>query len=427
VQQLVWQQAGLGIFFHFGINTFIGREHSNGSWDPAHFNPTDLDVGQWVDVASRAGAGYVVLTAKHHDGFCLWPTATTDYSVRSSPCRRDVVGELADACRAAGVPLGLYLSPWDRNAPCYRDADAYDAFYAAQLTELCTRYGPLFELWFDGAGSDGRRYDWDRYMDVVERHQPDALVFNMGRRTIRWVGNEQGLATDPCHYAVRDAEQPGDVAILSSDLAVVDEPRYQPPECDVPIRAHWFWQPDDLATLKSTDHLLGIWYRSIGLGAGLLLNLAPDRRGRVDDADASRLRGTVDELQLRFASPLPSLLHHSPGLVTATFPAPVTIDHVELRENLLGGQWVEGHEVLVDGRTVASGHTIGVRRWHAFPAVTGSRLTVRLDCPEARLISAAAFRTGHEAVPALDPQPSVDPAKYDPDQVSAAPGEPRPR
>jgi alpha-L-fucosidase len=250
-------------------------------------------------------------------------------------------------------------------------------------------------------------------MGVVDRHQPDALVFNMGRRTIRWVGNEDGLATDPCHYAVADP----DPSVLSSDLATRSGPRYQPPECDVPIRAHWFWQPGDLHTLKSAGHLLGIWYRSVGLGAGLLLNLAPDRRGRLDDADTVRLGETVDELRRRFSAPVPAALRHAPGEVTATFPGPVELDHLELREELRDGQRVDAHEILVDGRPVAAGRTIGVRRWHVFPAVIGSRLTIRLDSPAARLAEVTGFRTGHEAVPALAPQPVAHPTKFDPDPV----------
>lgn len=199
-QQLAWQLDGFGLFLHFGVNTFNGEEWSDGTLDPATFDPTGLDASQWARTARAAGAKYVVLTAKHHDGFCLWPTATTTYSVASSPWREgrgDVVAELAEACRGADLGLGLYLSPWDRNAHCYDDPAAYDDFYLRQLTELCTRYGPLYELWFDGAGSEGRTYDWDAIMAVVDQHQPDAMVFNMGRPTIRWAGNEDGLAEDP--------------------------------------------------------------------------------------------------------------------------------------------------------------------------------------------------------------------------------------
>lgn len=264
--QLAWQRDGFGLFLHFGINTFNGREWSDGTLDPTSFDPTSLDTRQWVRTAVAAGARYVVLTAKHHDGFCLWPTATTTYSVASSPWRDgrgDVVAELAEACREADIGLGLYLSPWDRNAPCYEDPEAYDAFYLEQLTELCTRYGPLYELWFDGAGSEGRTYDWEAVTALISEHQPDAMVFNMGAPTIRWIGNEDGLASDPCRYTVDSTG----ISIYDDGAALLGRARYLPPECDVPIRGHWFWQPDDLHTLKSREHLLAIWYRSLGLGA----------------------------------------------------------------------------------------------------------------------------------------------------------------
>lgn len=410
--QLAWQEAGFGLFLHFGLNTFHGREWSDGTLDPATFDPSDLDAAQWVDVAQQAGAKYLVLTAKHHDGFCLWPTATTAYSVASSPWRGghgDVVRELAEAGRAAGMPLGLYLSPWDRNAACYPDPAAYDEFYLRQLTELCIRYGPLFELWFDGAGSEGRTYDWDAIMKVIDTHQPQAMVFNMGRPTIRWVGNEDGLAADPCAYTVDRLGK----SMFTTEADTLDGARYLPPECDVPIRAHWFWQPDDLGTLKSAEHLLAIWYRSVGLGAGLLLNLPPDRRGRLDEHDTARLLEVTAELRRRFARPLPARLTHEPGRVVVEFATEVELDHVELREDLTTGQWAGAHEVRCGEAVVAAGHTVGVRRWHAFPAIRTSRLTITLDDPRARLTAVTGFRTGHESTPALQRQPVLDVSKVD--------------
>ncbi|GAB4050774.1 alpha-L-fucosidase [Catellatospora paridis] len=410
--QLAWQEAGFGLFLHFGLNTFHGKEWSDGTLDPATFDPADLDAAQWVDVARRAGARYLVLTAKHHDGFCLWPTDTTTYSVASSPWRGghgDVVGELAEACRAAGMPLGLYLSPWDRNAACYPDPAAYDEFYLRQLTELCTRYGPLFELWFDGAGSEGRGYDWDAIMKVVDTHQPQAMVFNMGRPTIRWVGNEDGLAADPCTYAVDRLGR----SMFTADADSLDGVRYLPPECDVPIRAHWFWQPDDLDTLKSAEHLLAIWYRSVGLGAGLLLNVPPDRRGRLDEHDTARLLAVTAELRRRFATPLPARLTHEPGRVVAEFETEVELDHVELREELATGQWAGAHEVRCGEAVVATGHTVGVRRWLAFPTIRTRRLTITLDDPRARLTAVTGFRTGHQSPPVLEEQPGLEVSKVD--------------
>ena len=208
-EQLTWQRDGFGVFFHFGVNTFAGKEWSDGTLSPQIFDPTDLDADEWVRLARDMGAKYVILTAKHHDGFCLWPTATTDYSVASSPWkngRGDVVREIADACRKHDMKLGLYLSPWDRHAPEYEDPAAYDALYLAQLRELCTDYGELHELWFDGAGSAGREYAWDAIGALITELQPGGMVFNMGPATIRWVGNEDGLASDPVRYVTTSAD-----------------------------------------------------------------------------------------------------------------------------------------------------------------------------------------------------------------------------
>ena len=237
--QLHYQQEhAFALFLHFGINTFYGKEWSDGTLDPAGFNPTELDTRQWVDTAKEAGAAHVILTAKHHDGFCLWQTDTTDYSVASSPWKDgkgDVVAELAEACRDAGLGLGLYLSPWDRHEESWEtDHAAYDAFYLRQLEELTTRYGPIYELWFDGAGSEQHPYDWDAIMDVIDRNQPGAMVFNMGRPTVRWVGNEDGLASDPCWYTVSETEKS---MYTDAREGLPGGGWYLPPECDVSIRS----------------------------------------------------------------------------------------------------------------------------------------------------------------------------------------------
>ena len=402
-EQLRWQRMGFGLFLHFGVNTFNGVEWSDGSLPPASFDPTACDPRQWVRTAIEAGAGYAVLTAKHHDGFCLWPTATTDYSVASSPWRGgrgDVVAEFTQACAEVGLGAGLYLSPWDRNAACYRDPAAYDDFYAAQLTELCTQYGDLVELWFDGAGSEGREYDWDRYLGIVETHQPGAMVFNMGRPTIRWVGNEDGLASDPVDYVTATTRR----SVYADGDDGLPIARYLPPECDVPIRANWFWQPDELGTLKSRDHLLSIWYRSVGLGAGLLLNVPPDRRGLLDARDVDRLLEWRGELRRRFADPVPATLEQvDAGEWLATWSTPVLFDHLELREDLRDGQRVRRHEVVAGEAVVASGLTIGVRRVHALPAVTARRLRLRVT-DGARLEAVTAYLTGCESAPEPEPQ-----------------------
>lgn len=417
-QQLAWQRLGLGVFFHFGPNTFHGKEWSDGTLPAETFDPTDLDVAQWVDVARSAGASYVIVTAKHHDGFCLWPTETTDYSVASSPWRDgrgDVVGDLAAACREAGLGFGVYLSPWDRNAPQYADPAAYTAFYAEQLRELCTRYGPLMELWFDGAGSEGYSYDWPAIMAVVREHQPDAMVFNMGDPTIRWVGNEDGLATDPVEYVV-DHTQMSNYTVVTSDFA---EALYLPPECDVSIRRGWFWHPD--GEPKTLDHLLAIYYRSVGLGANLLLNLPPDDRGLVPEADAARVAEFGAEIRRRFGEPAPTptvpLVRSGGGTPsdacswTLSFPEPVAFDHVRLVEDLTGGQRITGHVVRVDGSVVAEGMTVGAGRIHLVAPVTTREVVVETIGADAVLERVEVFDTGVREAPRV-PDGYVAPTDY---------------
>jgi alpha-L-fucosidase len=407
--QLHYQRDhAFGLFLHFGVNTFFGKEWSDGTLDPAGFNPAALDCRQWVEVAKAAGAAHVILTAKHHDGFCLWPTATTAYSVASSPWRGgrgDVVAELAAACADQGIELGLYLSPWDRHEPSWEDDHAaYDALYLRQLEELTTRYGALCELWFDGAGSERHPYDWDAIMAACARNQPDAMIFNMGCPTIRWVGNEDGLASDPVWYTVADTAKS-----ISTDAreGLVGAGSYLPPECDVSIRRGWFWHPGEQHTLKSVGHLEAIWYRSIGLGANLLLNVPPDRRGRIDDADRDRLLAFADRIRDRFAHPRPATLACGARGWAATWPEPIALDHLVLEEEVAAGQRIGRHRVIdtASGRVLAEGGTIGVRRVHAFPGATTSGIIVETDAADAALLRVEAHLTGVEAIPALEEQP----------------------
>lgn len=406
-EQLAWQRMRLGMFLHFGVNTFFGAEWSDGTLPAEAFDPKELDADQWADVAASMGARYAVLTAKHHDGFCLWPTATTDYSVASSPWRDgrgDVVGEFVSAFRRRGIAVGLYLSPWDRNAACYEDAAAYDDFYCTQLEELCTRYGDLVELWFDGAGSDGREYDWDRIMAVVREHQPGAMVFNMGSPTIRWVGNEDGMACDPVEYVtdLLDLNNYGDVTMGQG------AGRYLPPECDVSLRRGWFWAEDDQP--KSLNHLLGIHYRSIGMGAGLLLNVPPDRRGLIPEEDVARLREWRDELDSRFGHPVEARLERDGKGWRAVFPEATRLDHVALEEDYSDGQRITRHRVLLDGRLLAEGLTVGEHRLHAFAPAEVTELAVEVEGDEPRLARVLGFDTGGRGAPDLEYiAPTVEP------------------
>ncbi|MEF2246790.1 alpha-L-fucosidase [Paenibacillus sp. IITD108] len=381
--QLAWQDMEMGMFCHFGMNTFCDQEWGDGTDSPVKFNPASLDARQWVKTAKEAGFKYFVLTAKHHDGFCLWPTATTDYSVASSPWKNgkgDVVRECEEACRAEGIGFGLYLSPWDRHEPCYPDAAAYDEFYAKQLEELIIGYGPLTEIWFDGAGSEGREYNWQRIMDLINQHQPNAMVFNMGAPTIRWVGNEDGLAPYPCWNTAESAR-----VSMFSDASLKwlpQTPRWVPAECDVPIRKdRWFWHPDEEHTLLTLEQLMDIYYRSVGHGAVLLLNIAPDSSGLFPDADVERVLEFGEEIRRRFAAPLYETA--AEGNVTElVLDEQNVIDHIVTMEHIAYGERVRAYklEVFSDGawKTVAEGSAIGHKKIDRFEpiAATKVRLTV---------------------------------------------------
>ena len=400
-EQLQWQQDQLGVFFHFGVNTFHGKEWSDGTLPASSFNPSGLDAEQWVQTAVDAGAKYVVLTAKHHDGFCLWPTATTAYSVAASPWRDgqgDVVAEVAAACRKLGMKLGLYLSPWDRNAQCYEDPAAYDEFYLAQLRELCSNYGQLCELWFDGAGSQGREHDWPRIAAVIAELQPGAMVFNMGAPTIRWVGNEDGLAADPVEYVVDRT----DFSNYTVHTAALAEALYLPPECDVSLRRGWFWHPEDAP--KDLDHLLAIHYRSIGLGANLLLNLPPDSRGLIPEEDVARVGELAAEVRRRFETPMPaSLRADGDGKWIADFGAEIALDHLQLFEDLSAGQRISRHRIFTgDGRPLVAGGTVGSQRMHVLAEVRTQELVILVDGDAPVLTAVTAFSTGVSEVPEIN-------------------------
>ncbi|GAA1878667.1 alpha-L-fucosidase [Lapillicoccus jejuensis] len=404
--QLRWQQLRLGTFVHYGLNTFHGKEWSDGTLPPSSFDPTALDARQWARTAREAGSRYLVLTAKHHDGFCLWPTATTSYGVVSSPWRGgrgDLVEEVAQACADEGLQLGLYLSPWDRSHPAYADPAAYDEVYCRQLAELCTRYGALTELWFDGAGSEGRVYDWARIMDVVGEHQPDAMVFNMGRPTIRWAGNEDGIAPDPVDYVVGHSKMSQYTVVTTT----FQEALYLPPECNVSLHRGWFWHPQ--AEAKTVDHLMAVWYRSVGRGGNLLLNVPPDTRGLVAEGDVERLREWTARREELFGRPVEVDVVPSSEAgdedevrtVSLTLPTGTRLDHLELREELSGGQRVTSYVVRAGDRVVAAGDRVGAQRVLVTQPLTTDRLEVELHGRGAGLVGATAWDTGGAQVPGL--------------------------
>lgn len=302
--QVAWQQLETYAFVHFGLNTFNGTEWGFGNVDPATFNPSQLDCEQWVRTFKQAGMKAVILTAKHHDGFCLWPTQYTDYSVRRSPWKNgggDVVGELAAACRKYGLKFGFYLSPWDRHQASYGTA-AYVEYYHDQLQELLTHYGPVFEVWLDGAnGGDGyyggaverrnidRRtyYDFPRIHQTVFSAQPDAIIFSDGGPGCRWTGNEKGTAGTTNWAFLRDGVYAGYPYCDELNVGHADGTHWAASECDVSIRPGWFFHPEEDSLVKSPATLLDLYYKSVGHNATLLLNFPVDRTGRVNAIDSA--------------------------------------------------------------------------------------------------------------------------------------------
>lgn len=310
--QLAWQRCETNLFLHFGVNTFTDREWGTGKEDPRVFNPARLDARQWVRAAKAGGFKIVILTAKHHDGFCLWPSKYTDHSVKSSPWRDgkgDVVRELADACREAGLKLGLYLSPWDRHEKTYGDSPRYNEYYKNQMAELLTNYGPIAEVWFDGAcgeGPNGKRqeYDWEGFRALVRKLQPEAVMFSDAGPDVRWIGNERGTAGDPCWATVDPAKvpypgAPGDAVIRALQHGDPDGSVWRPGESDVSIRPGWFWHKKEDDQVRSVENLVDLYFKSVGRNSLILLNVPPNDQGLLSDTDVLRLaefRGKLDSI-----------------------------------------------------------------------------------------------------------------------------------
>ena len=325
-RQLRWHELEFYGFLHFTTNTFTGKEWGYGDESPAIFDPTDFDADQIVGVAAEAGMRGLILTCKHHDGFCLWPSKFTAHDVCASPFRGgrgDVVREIADACRRHGLEFGVYLSPWDRNHPDYGRPE-YVAYYRDQLRELLTNYGPVFEVWWDGAnGGDGyyggaresRRidrssyYGWAETIELVRELQPGAMIFSDAGPDVRWVGNESGVAGDPCwaSYTPAPAEGetvtgPGTTRYQEGNAGHRDGKFWIPAEADVSIRPGWFYHASQDGQVKTPEQLVELYYVSVGRGASFLLNLPPDRRGRIHDNDVASLRGMRAILDATFGT-----------------------------------------------------------------------------------------------------------------------------
>lgn len=409
-QQLEWQRMELTAFLHFGVNTFTGREWGDGTEDPAIFNPTSLDCEQWVRTLKESGFKMAIITAKHHDGFCLWPTKTTRHSVASSSWKGgkgDVVRELRDACKKYGIKFGVYLSPWDRNASCYGDSPAYNQFFIEQLTELLTNYGEVHEVWFDGANGEGPNgkkqiYDWDAILKTIRRLQPKAVTAIMGD-DVRWVGNERGIgretewsatALTPGIYP-RSGEQNKKLGIYgkAKDLGGRDivaratELFWYPSEVDVSIRPGWFYHADQDKQVKSLNHLTDIYFKSVGYNSVLLLNIPPDLRGLINENDVQRLKEFSSYLKKTFARNYVlkgnEAWHGTSGTVRQyDIQKDALVNAFMIQEDISKGQRVESFlvEAYKDGSWIhmAEGTTVGYKRLVRFSDTRPERIRVTI-------------------------------------------------
>lgn len=408
--QLRWHALESCMFIHFGVNTFTGKEWGEGRESPAVFDPAQLDCAQWVAAAKSAGLRSIVITAKHHDGFCLWPSPLTKHSVASSLWRGgkgDVLAELSRACAAGSIGFGVYLSPWDRNNPLYGSGAQYNDYFASQLRDVLTHYGPVCEVWFDGAcgeGPDGRRqvYDFPKFIGVVRECQPGACIFSDAGPDIRWVGNESGYGGDPNWCRLTAAEFfPGITG--RNDLLLHGQPdgaNWLPAEVDVSIRPGWFWRTAEDDKVKDARILQRIWFESVGRGCNLLLNVPVDERGLIGDGDLAALKAWGDSRRsllerdlaigaLATASSVRGGAQEGPfgaqraidgsketywatddgmtsGSVTITLAQRANLRAVRVEEAIELGQRVDGYSIEVrqgsgEWKEVAAGRTIGVR------------------------------------------------------------------
>ena len=431
-RQMNWQKMEFLAFFHFTTNTFTGLEWGYGDESPEIFNPTNLDCRQWVRVAKEAGMNGVILTAKHHDGFCLWPSEYTSHSVSSSPWKDgngDVIRELAEACKEYDMKMGLYLSPWDRNSAVYGDT-AYITYYRNQLREILTNYGDIYEVWFDGAnGGDGyyggtreerkidrkTYYDWPGTRKIVRELQPNAVMFSDAGPDVRWVGNEYGFAGETNWSHLNAIEfYPGSSNYKELPSGQENGADWIPAECDVSIRPGWFYHEKEDSLVKTVGELMQIYYNSVGRNGTFLLNLPPDKTGRINELDVEVLKEFRKALDKEFVCNLAvgkkvfadswrgkskkysasNLTDENEdtywctdediltGVLSIDLDEKTEVNRILIQEHIVLGQRIKAFiiEALVDGawKEVANGTTIGYKRILSFPTIktAGIRLSI---------------------------------------------------
>lgn len=413
--QLDFLNWEFGVFFHFGIRSFFpGHQDWDGKPMPAEqFNPQQLDCEQWISLSAQAGAKYAILVCKHHDGFANWPSKYSDYSVAQTPWKDgkgDVVREFVDACRKYDLKVGLYYSPaqWGGKVNFNEDKE-YDDYFIHQISELLSNYGKIDYLWFDGCGSENHEYDKDRIISVIRSLQPGILIFNMWDPDTRWVGNEDGHAPMPNFYTCAST----DFSMMTSRMDALSQECFLPAECDCKMRSTWFDCEDNEKSVKTLEELMGMYERSVGRGANLLLNIGPDCRGLLPEKDAKRLLELGDEIRRRYGSPLPfgpmkkqsetEYAIQAPSY-TGEFAHDATeqplVNRVMIQEDISQGEAVTAFRIHASlpgyqakSICIYKGDTIGHKAICIFPAIRTGKITVEIEKAngEVRLADLKAF------------------------------------
>lgn len=408
-RQLAWHAHQLYAFTHFGPNTFTAKEWGTGLEDPKVFNPPQVDTDQWCKTFKDAGLTGVIITAKHHDGFCLWPSKYSKHTIAASPYKNgkgDVLKQLSASCKKYGLWMGVYLSPWDRNHPAY-GTDKYNDVFVNMLTEVLSNYGPIKEVWFDGANGEGPNgkkqvYDWPRFVATVRKLQPDACIFSDAGPDVRWVGNEAGHS-DPTCWCTLDADKFVPGTSLSDQLTQGHEngKYWVPAECDVSIRRGWFWKESENNTVKPPETLLNLYLWSCGQNANFLLNVPPNNQGKIDAPDVASLMGFKKLRDALTAHPVKPVSSNATKLLTDDnirsfwefssskmyvdyfFDDPAKVSFVRLQEPVELGQRIKKWRLVAQTaegqKEVANGTTIGYQRLLKFDPVTCTSLRLIIE------------------------------------------------
>lgn len=412
-------------FIHFTVNTFTGKEWGDGSESPSIFNPQKLDVRKWISTLKEAGFTTAILTAKHHDGFCLWPSKYTEHSVKNSPYKNgkgDIVREFTDACKEFGLQAGIYLSPWDRNHPEWA-TPVYDEYYMNQLTELLTEYGEIYEIWWDGAGSDKANYKWDEWVKIVRKYQPKCAVFGPTQTAhlndIRWVGNERGQAADDC-FATLDIEvlksEDRTEMVKGLNAGTPGGKRFLPAEADTSIRPGWFYHPEQDELVKSPQKLVDYWFSSVGKNSGMLLNLPPTPEGLFHEIDCENLLTFNEYIKDIFKTNLTEkaeisgnslsgeysaenlinendtyfVADDTTAEITFSFKNPITFNCFKMAEEIRLGQRVREFSVEYfengEFKPIINGQSIGHCRAEYFDKITTTAVRLKITKAEANPI-----------------------------------------